>query len=550
MAQVGSVTATEKLKNVIGILAAGRASALPVSYICVPLQSDRDEMSKGKSAMEEYTLQKVREYEAIKEREISGEDRPLFHLSSRVGWMNDPNGFCWYQGACHLFYQYHPYDTQWGPMHWGHAVSEDLMHWEYLPAAMAPDMPFDRDGCFSGSALELPDGRMLLMYTGVVKRKKPEGGLAEYQAQCLAVGDGLEFEKQEGNPVLTGDDLPEGFSRTDFRDPKIWQCEDGTYRCVAGNRPKDGSGQILLFASEDGFHWTFRKVLVENRGRYGKMWECPDFFSLDGYQVLLVSPQDMLPQGLEYHNGNGTLCLIGTYDSETETFEQQYDQAIDYGIDFYAPQTTVLPDGRRIMIGWMQNWDTCNVRNEGCRWFGQMSLPRELSVKNGRLFQRPVRELEALRCEKVEYRNVLVEGQVELPQIRGRFVDMELEIRRDDTTGDGGYRKFTILFAQKEEFYMSLTYDPVESILKLDRKFSGIRRGGIHQRRVHIPCRNSTLKLRMILDRYSAEIFVNGGEYVMTMTFYTEDEAEGITFLAQGVAKMDIIKYSLQRQSP
>lgn len=494
--------------------------------------------------METYTLQRAREYEQTREREISGEDRPLFHLSSRVGWLNDPNGFSWYRDAYHLFYQYHPYDTQWGPMHWGHAVSTDLLHWEYLPTAMAPDMPFDRDGCFSGSALELPDGKMLLMYTGVVKRKEPGSGLVEYQTQCLATGDGREYKKYEGNPVLVGEKLPEGFSRMDFRDPKIWQCEDGSYRCVVGNRAADGSGQILLFGSEDGFRWTFRKVLVENRGRYGKMWECPDFFALDGHQVLLASPQDMLPQGLEYHNGNGTLCLIGAYDTETEMFEQQYDQAVDYGVDFYAPQTTLSPDGRRIMVGWMQNWDTCNVRKEGCRWFGQMSVPRELSVKNGRLFQQPVRELEALRREKVAYRNVLVEGQVELPRICGRFVDMELEIRQADVPG--GYQKFIIMFARNEEFHMSLEYDPVESVLKLDRKFSGIRRGGIHQRRVHIPCRNSTLKLRMILDRYSAEIFVNDGEYVMTMTFYTKDEAEGITFLAHGMAKMDIVKYSLQ----
>ena len=111
-------------------------------------------------------LRDARRYEEEKDKLIDAGDRPAFHLSARVGWMNDPNGFSYYDGQYHLFYQYHPYDSHWGPMHWGHAVSEDLIHWTYLPAAMAPDRPYDRDGCYSGSALTLPDGRQMLMYTG------------------------------------------------------------------------------------------------------------------------------------------------------------------------------------------------------------------------------------------------------------------------------------------------------------------------------------------------------------------------------------------------
>ncbi len=118
------------------------------------------------------TLREARKFEEASEKLIKKEDRPAFHLSVRTGWLNDPNGFCWYQGKYHLFYQYHPYSSQWGPMHWGHAVSSDLLHWEYLPAALAPDEFYDRDGCFSGSAIELPDGRHLLMYTGVSKAEK------------------------------------------------------------------------------------------------------------------------------------------------------------------------------------------------------------------------------------------------------------------------------------------------------------------------------------------------------------------------------------------
>ena len=242
------------------------------------------------------------------------------------------------------------------------AVSRDLLHWEYLPAALAPDEMYDRNGCFSGSALTLPDGRHLLMYTGVIREQQKNGGFRETQTQCLAVGDGTDYEKFEKNPVITAADLPEGCSAQDFRDPKIWQMADGTYRCVVGNRPADGTGQILLFSSPDGFSWKYEKVLVYNGDRFGKMWECPDFFPLGNKWVLLTSPQDMLPSGFEYHNGNGTLCLIGEFDEETETFTERRDQAVDYGIDFYAAQTILAPDGRRIMIGWMQNWDTCDFR--------------------------------------------------------------------------------------------------------------------------------------------------------------------------------------------
>ena len=253
-------------------------------------------------------LREARRHEEIAEQLIPDHARPSFHLSSRVGWMNDPNGLSYYQGKYHLFYQYYPYESKWGPMHWGHAVSEDLLHWEYLPAAIAPDTLADKDGCFSGSAVELADGRHLLLYTGVFKGPvRPDGTCDDTQTQCVAVGDGINYEKYSGNPVLTDADIPDGSSKVDFRDPKLWKEADGTFRCVVGNRPEDGSGQILYYSSPDGFHWKFESVLAENKNRFGLMWECPDFFALDGKYVLLTSPQDMLPSGFEYHNGNGTL---------------------------------------------------------------------------------------------------------------------------------------------------------------------------------------------------------------------------------------------------
>ena len=500
--------------------------------------------NKGGMNMISQALREARIYEEIAEKEIFEEERPSFHLSPRAGWMNDPNGFCFYKGKYHMFYQYYPYEAIWGPMHWGHAVSTDLLHWEFMPAALAPDQIYDMDGCFSGSAVELPDGRLMLLYTGVRLEGSRNKISKEVQVQCLAVGDGESFEKYEQNPILDENDIPEGSSRFDFRDPKAWRCEDGTYRCLVGNRPSDGSGQMLLYSSENGFDWKFRSVFASNRNRFGKMWECPDYFVLDGKHVILTSPQDMLPRGFEYHNGNGTLCLIGGYDEETESFREEWDQAIDYGIDFYAPQTVLTPDGRRVMIGWMQNWDTCELRSSKRKWQGQMSLPRELSIKNGRLYQTPLRELADLRTNKAEYRNVELDGERSFPDINGRKVDMEICIRPQDP--ENMYRKFSVHFAMNDNYHITVSYRLHENVVKIDRKFSGSRRAYIHQRRCKVVGdENGELRLRLILDRYSAEVFINDGVQVMTATYYTPLEADGIQFASIGKVCMDVVKYDL-----
>lgn len=238
--------------------------------------------------MTSQTLRDARRYEEAMAQNITDQERPEFHLSPRVGWMNDPNGFSYYKDKFHLYYQYYPYDSQWGPMHWGHVVSDDLLHWEYLPSAIAPDMPYDYVGCFSGSAIELPDGKQLFMYTGVRKEVQPGGGVRDIQTQCLATGDGMDYEKDPRNPILTVEDMPENSSPFDFRDPKMWKCEDGSYRCVTVNDRADGTGgRILLYRSEDGYDWKFESIMLSNDGRFGKMWECPDFFTLDGKDVVL-----------------------------------------------------------------------------------------------------------------------------------------------------------------------------------------------------------------------------------------------------------------------
>ena len=488
-------------------------------------------------------LRDARRFEEEKEREITPDQRPKYHLSTRVGWLNDPNGFCYYQGKYHLFYQYHPYNSHWGPMHWGHAVSMDLIHWEYLPCVMAPDQPYDRDGCYSGSSLTLSDGGHLLMYTGVVN-EETDGVMRGVQTQCLAIGDGRDYDKYENNPVLSLSDIPEGSSKYDFRDPKMWQGKDGRYYAVAvTNNSSKGGGQVLLFVSEDGFKWGYETTIASNDDRIGRMWECPDFFELDGKDVLMCSAMDMLPQDLKYYNGNGTFYIIGEYDPDRGVFKEETDHAVDYGIDFYAPQTICTPDGRRIMIAWMQNWDTCNLHTPDVPWFGQMTIPRELSIKDGRLYQKPVQEIEQFREGYVSHKDVrFSDGEISLPGVKGRCVDMTLTIKPAE---DKVYQKFALRFAENAKYHTAVSFRPHEGILKIDRKFSGSRRAIIHQRRAAVGCKDGCIRMRLLLDRFSAEIFVGEGEKVMTTTITTEMSADDITFFVDGSAYISVEKYDL-----
>ncbi len=492
--------------------------------------------------MRKHTLEESRAFEAKYSAFIGEKDRPAYHLTPMVGWMNDPNGFCFYDGKYHMFYQYHPYSNQWGPMHWGHAVSEDLLHWEYLPVALVPDTPADDFGCFSGSALTMPDGKHLLMYTGVHTTKGPDGLDVNIQNQCIAIGDGLNYEKHPENPVIEGSSLPENFSREDFRDPKVWMENDGSYRCVVACRTEDGSGAILLFSSPDAIHWKYESVLDRSYNEYGRMWECPDFFPLDGKHVLLINPQDMAALGNEFHNGNNTACILGSYDPKTFAFSRESISAVDYGLDFYATQTALSPDGRRIMIAWMQNWDALGGQPRDQRWFGQLTLPRELRLEEGRLIQTPVREIEACRGRKVSYSGVRIHEETTLRGIYGRVIDLTVTVR---PMAEDSYSLFRLKFAMGSQHYTSVSYRPQESEIHLNRAHSGFDRDYNHKRKCIARNQNGEVKLRILLDRFSAEIFVNDGEQVLSTTLYTPLTADGISFVADGNAIIDVEKYEL-----
>ena len=250
----------------------------------------------------------------------------------------------------------------------------------------------------------------------------------------------------------------------------------------------------------------------------------------------------MTPVGLEFHAGNGTLCLIGDYQPDRKGFSRQSAQAIDYGLDFYAPQTLLTADGRRVMIAWMQNWSTAGAKPYHCRWFGQMTTPRELSIKDGRLFQNPVRELEAARGQCVVHRYIPVCGEVNLPGIQGRVLDMTVTVR---PIGEERYRWFRIRVAKDGEHETVIRYRPDQSTVKIDRTRSGLPHDIVHTRSFLVRPRDGEIKMRILLDRFSLEIFVNDGEQAASTVIYTPQAADAITFEADGSALVDVEKYDL-----
>ena len=483
-------------------------------------------------------LQQARAYEKENMSTVPSSERPCYHVTGPVGWINDPNGFSEYDGFYHLFFQYHPYSVKWGPMHWGHARSRDLITWEYLPAALAPDEEYDRDGCYSGSAITLDDGRHLLIYTAVKKEDK-DGSAREFQQQAIAVGDGINYTKSFANPVIGTSMIPQGNSTSDFRDPKVFR-ENGRYYAVVGSRDKDGFGEALLYESPDCVNWQFVTIVDKSGGKFGKMWECPDYFELNGRRILMASPQELTgDEG--FYPGSISVFFIGSAGADL-SLNREAIQLIDEGPDFYAPQTMLAGDGRRLMIGWMQNWETSDTQSAGRKIFGQMTVPRELEYKNGRVYQNPVREIETYRKGKIICRGATVCGETYLEGINGRIIDLAVTI---DFSKNTGLCDFRIELARDDEHSTKMCYDPQNSMVTIDRSRSGCPENPTNIRKFKVEPQRSILKIRMLLDKNSIEFFFNDGQMAASISIYTPLSADAICFYAESEIKMDIEKYGL-----
>lgn len=467
---------------------------------------------------------------------VQGRDKAAFHLCSPIGWINDPNGFSTYKGDIHLFFQHHPYTAKWGPMHWGHCITHDFVRWTLLPIALAPDQPYET-GCFSGSALQVGN-KHALVYTSHLELPLSDGRKTQsIQTQSVAWGDGIYYEKDEENPILGTDQLPEGAIAEDFRDPKVW-VEDGQFFMVVGSRAKDSSGQILLYKSDDLRSWVFVTVVDASQNQYGRMWECPDFFALDNRQILLVSPQEMHPsKDGEFHGKNGTLFLIGKWNKEDTIFTREQARCVDYGWDFYAPQTTELADGRRVMIAWMKSWDV-DVTPRHFDWSGMMTFPRELFFKDNVLCQRPIKEIENYRVNRH-----FTQG-VAKPQPRklafGRQLDMTL------TVNNAKEAIFSLDIASDGTHYTRITYNAPACRFSIDRTHAGMAPDDAPVHFASLHSLRDTVTLRLLIDKYSVEAFLNDGEQTVTTLIYTPQDAQDVLLCAPKAVKYSFESFEIE----
>lgn len=324
--------------------------------------------------------------------------RQKLHLEPPQGWMNDPNGLCFYKGSYHVYFQYSPMGARGEPPRgWGHFTSPDLLHWTFTGMVLQPDIPEDRNGAYSGSAIER-GGLLHLFYTGNVKEQGDYDYILRGRgANVIRVttADGSNMSSKE--VLLRNSDYP-AFCSCHVRDPKVWE-EDGVFRIILGARTVDGRGCALLYTSDDLTHWQYDRCL--SLPDTGYMWECPDLFTLGDTAYLSASPQGVPAETYRFQNVYS--CGYFRMDGDTPT---QYTEW-DCGFDFYAPQTFLAPDGRRLLIGWMGIGDIPYTNpTVPLGWQHCLTLPREVTQNtDGLLLQTPARELDALRKDALPLQN-------------------------------------------------------------------------------------------------------------------------------------------------
>ena len=416
--------------------------------------------------------------------ELNKDLRPSFHITGGTGWINDPNGLIYYKNKYHVFYQYYPHDTNWGPMHWGHVVSSDLLHWERLPIALYPKIDTGEDGCFSGTAIE-HNNMLFVVYTGFYENG---GGENIRQLQCLASSsDGIYFQK---HGVIVGEnELPEEYSACDFRDPKIWKEDDVFYMLVAA-RKKGGRGHILLFESIDIFNWKFVGDVLENESK-GIMIECPDYCK--ELNLLLHSEQFQPNEGNKHLNIHSNRYYIGNIDVKSGKFIGDKSDIVDYGFDFYAPQVFSKAN---VLIGWLNMWDRNNP-SQKYGFAGTLTIPRQLDVVDGILLQKPAWDYTNKEQVKVikEHNFKFKIGAIKL-DIK-KLQNLEMKLRMKD-------QQYFLVTLENDEliFDRSKSGETIIGIETDSDSLNGIRR---------MPLVNKeNVEMEIIMDEFSIEFFVNG----------------------------------------
>lgn len=450
--------------------------------------------------------------------------RPRYHFLPPANWMNDPNGLLQWQGQYHMFYQYNPAGAFFGTMHWGHAVSPDLVHWQHLPPALSPSPGGpDADGCWSGCAVD-NDGVPTLLYTGI----SPE-------VQCLATGsqDMLVWQKHPGNPVIAAP--PKGLKVTGFRDPKVWHEDDGWYM-VVGSGVENVAGAVLLYRSNDLINWDYLHPLyVGDKDQTeppwaGRMWECPDLFPLGDKHVLVISTAP---------DWRAALYFVGSYTDHK--FKPERLQFLDYGVrQFFAPQTFPDDRGRRLMFGWL--WEgRSETAQRAAGWSGVMSLPRVLSLReDGRLGIEPAPEVEMLREQRFQLTDVTLTPNSAnvLAGVRGDGLEIMAEFDFDETHPAEQAQTFGLKVrcspdGQEETVIMydhqAKRLDILRGKSSLDPEADNDSRGGRFELQP-----GETLRLHIFLDRSVVEVFANGWVCVTARVYPTRSDSLGLALYVDG----------------
>ena len=419
--------------------------------------------------------------------------RPKYHITAEKNWINDPNGVVKFKNKYHVFMQHHPYGTVWGPMHWAHVVSDDLLNWQHLPIALTPGDEFDKDGCFSGSAIVVND-RLYVVYTGFIANEDPEKII---QQQCMAYSDdGVNFVKM--GCIIDKSKLPEGYASNDFRDPKIYRCENCYYILVAA-RKLDGRGRILSYKSNDLTNWEFLADIFDEDSR-GKMIECPDY--VKALDLILYCEQNQPVDGLMHHNVCSTYYRHGLWNNHK--FVSDYSSTIDYGFDFYAPQTV---SGENVLIGWMNMWDR-NIPSIKYGFAGQLTIPRHISVVDNKLIQTPVTP------KNIAHSKVIYNEYKENAKIG--FYKLEIEdLSALEVNFRKGKKHQTTLKLVKNEFVFdrSKSGEEIKGSETDTDSLNGIRRMPYISKKKH--------EIYFVLDEFSVEIFIDG--LSMTSTIYPDN---------------------------
>jgi beta-fructofuranosidase len=459
--------------------------------------------------------------------EMNNPHRPRYHFLPEKNWLNDPNGLIQWGGEYHMFYQYNPNGAFHATIHWGHAVSSDLVHWRHLPVALAPDPgSADEDGCYSGVAVD-DDGVPTLIYSGNKKRT---------QRACLATStDGLRtWQKYEGNPVIAAP--PPDLDLLEYRDHSVWR-EDGTWYQLMGAGIRGQGGAALLYRSQDLRSWEYLHPLCVGNLQHdtptwtGSMWECPDFFALGDRHALIISVWDE-------HKLHYSVAMVGQY--HDHHFVPEITHKLDYGDRFfYAPQSFTDEQGRRIIFGWLQEGRSVEAQIAS-GWSGAMSLPRVLTLgPDGQVCMQPAPELEALRGEHIQIARMEMPAgqQVVVPEVAGDTLELlvELEPPRE------GLCRLVLRRSPDGVEQTQIVYDAEQHQLTLDRTHSSL--DPATDRNLHVaPLTlgvDEPLRLHIFLDHSVLEVFANDRVSITSRIYPTRNDSRGVGLLAeQGAAQL------------